>query len=213
MINSLTEAPKLHSRLVSWTTPMLFFLTLCALASHQMRLSGLTERLADKADAINLQRLTDRVAALEAHRSMVPQTQNGVGYSELNQLNDSFNDRIIELSSAITGAASQTDLEALQQRVQQLEVKPNVPSVPPTPKIKRPARPPQAAVTPDIQVLGQELRGGERFLSVSPLNAESLDQCGLIRIGESYAGFRLDAIEQETAVFSANGQTHRLHIR
>lgn len=163
MINSLTEAPKLHSRLVSWTTPMLFFLTLCALASHQMRLSGLTERLADKADAINLQRLTDRVAALEAHRSMVPQTQNGVGYSELNQLNDSFNDRIIELSSAITGAASQTDLEALQQRVQQLEVKPNVPSVPPTPKIKRPARPLRQRSRQIYRYLGKNCEVGSGF--------------------------------------------------
>lgn len=213
MTYPLTDAPKLRSRLASWTTPTLFFLTLCALVSHQLRLSELTEHLANKADAINLQRLTDRVATLEAHYSTVPQTQNGVSYSELNQLNDSFNDRIIELSSAMADVASQTDLDALQQRVQQLEVKPSIPSAPRTPKPKRPVRKPQAAVTPDLQVLGQELRGGERFLSVGPLNAQSLDQCRLIRIGESYAGFRLDVIEQDTAVFSANGQTHRLHIR
>jgi hypothetical protein len=129
-------------------------------------------------------------------------------------VNESLNQRITELANVMTAVASQTDLSALLHRVQQIELN-QIPSpvVTISSKPKSRSAKPQKLAAPPLQILGLELRGDERFLSVGPLGTESLEQCQLIRIGETYAGWRLEHIDDQTAVFTGNGQTHRLSIR
>jgi hypothetical protein len=189
-------------------------MTFCALAANQIYLFGLAQRLEAKADLTDQHHLTDRVMTLETDVARAPDSQSGVSYSDLNLVNDSFNDRLTELANVMTGVATQTDLATLLQRVQQLESNQNQPPaqtvvVPPKHKPRKPKKP---LVLP-FQILGQELRGDEHFLSVGPLETQSLEQCQLIRRGETYAGWRFEAIHEQSAVFTANGQTLRLTIR
>lgn len=113
----------------------------------------------------------------------------------------------------MTSVASQADLHALEQQVKKLEttrVQALVPSASNKPHKSRP-KPKKVAEFP-LQILGQEIRGGEHFLSVGAIGSESLDQCQLIRVGETYLGWKLDGVEGQSAVFTANGATRRLNI-
>ena len=111
--------------------------------------------------------------------------------------------RLDTVEQALPGSAVQADAPALYARMDHLESKLG--------RLKRPARPPQRpasraaqAVEPPFVALRVELRGGERFVSVAPRGATSLSQVRLLRIGESEAGWRLDAITRDRAVFRLN---------
>jgi len=214
MIYTLPNRANLRNRATRWASPFIVSMTFCALAANQIYLFGLTQRLEAKADLTDQQHLTDRVMTLEADIARAPDSQSGVSYSDLNLVNDSFNDRLTELANVMTGVATQTDLATLLQRVQQLESNQNQPSAQTV--VAPPKHKPRKLKKPQVlpfQILGQELRGGEHFLSVGPLESQSLEQCQLIRRGETYAGWRFEAIHEQSAVFTANGQTLRLTIR
>ncbi|MNI13340.1 hypothetical protein D3C73_665580 [compost metagenome] len=216
MIYALASTPKLRCRLTSLALIGFFTAASCTLVSQQIRLSELTQHLDELADSTALQHISDRVLELERSAATSLSDPAGVSYAELNQINDSLNERITELANAMAAVATQSDLVAITQRIQQLEsnlVKPERP--PASVRTKKPARTPKSPTSnaPAIQILGQELRGGEQFLSVGPSGSQKLTQCQLLRIGETYLGFTLVAIEGPSAVFSADGQIHRLTIR
>ncbi|WP_285374217.1 hypothetical protein [Pseudomonas sp. lyk4-TYG-107] len=214
MIYSLPTKANLRNRLARWTTPVLISMAFGSLVLQQACLSKLSQRLDELADSTHLQHLDDRIVEVEQSLSRLSLPQGGVSYSDLNLINESFNERIAELADVITGTASQSDLKDLRQRVQQLESnQPQHPVMPIAPRPKFLSRKPTKPAEPPIQILGQEIRGGERFLSLGPKDAESLEQCQLIRVGETYYGWRLDGIDEQIAVFTANGLTHRLSIR
>ncbi|MCU7247281.1 hypothetical protein [Pseudomonas koreensis] len=214
MILNIPTLLSLRTRMARWTTPLLFSVTLCSLALHQVNLSWLTQRVDKHSELTDLHHLEDRVMALEKAQASIEPAQSGVSYSDLNQLNDSFNERITELASAMSAVASQAGLDALLQRVQQLETTRLQRAIPvPAATIRNTPRKAKTSVQAPIQVLGHEVRGGEEFLSVGPQDAQSLNQCQLLRVGESYAGWKLEAIEEQVAVFTAHGTTHRLSIR
>ena len=115
--------------------------------------------------------------------------------------------RLDTVEQALPGSAVQADAPALYARMDHLESKLG--------RLQRPARRPHKpaptvkaaqAVEPPFVALRVELRGGERFVSVAPRGAASLSQVRLLRIGESEAGWRLDAIARDRAVFRLNDQ-------
>lgn len=61
--------------------------------------------------------------------------------------------------------------------------------------------------TPPFSVMGSDLRGPERFLSLQPLGEQSLRSVRLLQPGETFGGWRLDHLNTSTAVFSNSGQT------
>ena len=66
--------------------------------------------------------------------------------------------------------------------------------------------------TPPFLIMGSELRGPERFLSLLPLGDRTLSSVRLIQTGETFAGWRLDNLNTTTAVFSIAGQAQTLPI-
>lgn len=61
-------------------------------------------------------------------------------------------------------------------------------------------------------MIGVELRAGERFLSILPADSAALAQARLLRAGETEAGWRLEVIEDGTAVFRHGDEVRRLTV-
>ena len=104
-------------------------------------------------------------------------------------------------------------LLALQARVEQLEARLARPAPvrsPSPPRVAAPVNP--QPVEPPFQVIGAELRGGERFLSILPSGGVAVAQLRLLGVGETEAGWSLEAIEGETAVFRHGVDTRRLIV-
>ena len=88
-----------------------------------------------------------------------------------------------------------------------------------TPRPVPPAQPrPLAApskpkvVETQFRVIAAELRAGERFLSILPAASSALSQVRLLRPGEAEAGWHLETIEGNTAVFRHGDDIRRLPV-
>jgi hypothetical protein len=100
------------------------------------------------------------------------------------------------------------DLTQLEERLTQFMARTTAPAMAPTavptatPPPARPSPSPKAA-EPPFQLIGIERRADERFLAILPAKADSLAQMRLLRVGDKEDGWRLDAIDDETATFKA----------
>lgn len=214
MIYTTTSSDKtLRIRLLRWTQPLVLSVTCCVLISHQLALTDLGKRLPEQADSTALKHLEDRIIELELSDSDAQQGKNLVTHADLSDLNAVIKGHVTDIEKLIAVTASRAELQALIQRVELVEfgqkkmVQAPSPSQPP-----RRTRTPKKVAEPAFQILGRELRGGEDFLSIGPRGAQALGQTRLIRIGESYSGWRLESIDEQFAVFVADGVTQRLSI-
>lgn len=136
-----------------------------------------------------------------------------------------LNERIRTINDNLAGMARQSELQALQVQLQQLQhdiqalqaaqvVKPAAPAgATPSPGGKaRAERQGGVIVTPPFKVLGVELRGGERLLSVQPAGGQSVTSVLLLGAGQRIGSWRLEAIEARHAVFKVGTQTLRIAI-
>lgn len=122
--------------------------------------------------------------------------------------------RLAAIEQALGERPTTEDLWSLQTRVEHLEAR-LVTARPATPTAARPrapAPPKPQATEPPFQVIGAELRAGERFLSILPTGTDALSQVRLLRPGEAEAGWRLYAIEGDAAVFRHSDEARRLAV-
>jgi hypothetical protein len=120
--------------------------------------------------------------------------------------------RFATLEQAVSPPAAADELRALRDRLSQLEAQQQS-APPPRPPAPRPAKPePPKAPEPSFQVIGSELRAGERFLAILPAGANALSRARLLRLGDRQDGWRLEALYRDAAVFSQAGQVRRLPI-
>jgi len=122
--------------------------------------------------------------------------------------------RLAALEQALGERPTAESLLSLQVRVGQLEARLAAPrpAVPAAARPRAPAAPTPQATEPPFRVIGAELRAGERFLSILPADAGALSQVRLLRPGEAEAGWHLDAIEGDAAVFRHGDETRRLVV-
>ncbi|MBD3877988.1 MULTISPECIES: hypothetical protein [Pseudomonadaceae] len=108
----------------------------------------------------------------------------------------------------------QTGMDALGKRVAALSVrKPPAQTQPVSrPTQKKPA-PKPVVLTPPFDVVGIEVRGGERFLSIAPVGSTRLDQISLIRPGDIRQSWRLERIGTKTAEFDVRGTEQVVFLR
>jgi hypothetical protein len=214
MIYTTSSNSAFRARLLRWSTPFWLTLTSVVLATHQASLSRLEGRVQEQADSVKLQLFEERLDELERSNFDTSQNQTTVTQTQLNQTTDALSRRIDVMHTAIAGAAAMADLQTLKDQLQQLESKhqPTTPSPAPS-KLKLKPRKASKPTEPSFQIIGRELRGGERFLSINPLGGESLEQSRILRIGETYAGWRLQGFDEHTAVFVVDGELRRLNIR
>ncbi|WP_372437163.1 hypothetical protein ACCM60_18550 [Pseudomonas chlororaphis subsp. aureofaciens] len=120
---------------------------------------------------------------------------------------------LIEASMEASRADPSTEqsLLALQGRVAKLEATPPPGKAgAPVPRTKPIAARAPKVLQPPFQVMGVELRGGERFLAVAPRSATSLSQIRLLRVGESESSWTLEAIGSAQATFRVDGKAQQL---
>jgi septum formation inhibitor MinC len=212
MIYTTSSNSAFRARLLRWSTPFWLTLTSVVLATHQASLSRLEGSVQEQADAVKLQLLEDRLIELERSNFDTSQNQTTVTQTQLKQTTDALSRRIEDMHTAIAGAAAMADLQTLQDQLQQLESKHQTATPPPVPSKLKP-RKASKPTEPSFQIIGRELRGGERFLAINPLGSQSLEQSRIMRIGETYSGWRLQSFDAQTAEFVVDGELRRLNIQ
>lgn len=172
------------------------------------------EDVAGPNDALSRQveGLDKRVRAVELMQKQPREVDTGEYRDELIVLRQ----RLDSIEQALPGSAIQSDAPALYARMEHLESR--VGKLQRAPRAARkPVAPPKPAQPqhdePPFVALGVELRGGERFVTVGPRNGTSLSQLRLLRVGESEAGWRLDAVTRDRAVFRSNDQVHSFTLQ
>jgi hypothetical protein len=148
---------------------------------------------------------------------------------QLLQTQRELNGRIRTMNDNLAGMAKQSELQALQVQLQELQhdlqalqaapvVKPAAPAdatLPPGGKA-RAERQGGTNTTPPFKVLGVELRGGQRMLSILPAGSQSMTSVLLLGAGQHIGQWRLEAIERRHAVFKVGDkvreQTRRIPI-
>lgn len=154
-----------------------------------------------------LAELAHQVEQDERRPAAVPQARYKSDHQALDR-------RLAAIEQALGERPTTENLLSLQARVEQLEARLAAPrpAAPAAARPRTPAAPKPQAAEPPFQVIGAELRAGERFLSILPSGAGALSQVRLLRPGETEAGWRLDAIERNTAVFRHGGEIRRLTV-
>lgn len=152
-------------------------------------------------------RLAELVQRLEQARQQpaaLPQARYDTERRALDQ-------RLAAMEHTLGERLAADSLQPLQDRIEQVEVRLATRSAAAAKARPRaPARPKPAE--PPFQVIGAELRAGERFLSILPAGPAALAQARLLRLSEEEAGWRLEAIDGATAVFRHGDEAHRLAV-
>lgn len=154
-------------------------------------------------------RLADLARKVEQHQrqpASVLQQRYDVDRKALDQ-------RLVMIEQAQRERLTADDLRPLKTRMAQLEARlaqRQASSVTPRARAAVPAKP--KPVEPSFRVIGEESRAGERFVLILPAGETALAQVRLLRAGEEEGGWRLEAIDGDTAVFRQAGETRRLSI-
>jgi len=174
---------------------------------------GLSAPPAPSPQAVQIEALTARLDQAEQQLVVIKRQPPVLTPEALATVRKELEDRLAQIDVALAIRNDDQVLQALVKRVEKLEASP-----PPAklttqaPRPKAAAAKPAKQLQPPFQVLGVEQRGGERFLTVVPLDATSLDQLRLLREGESEAGWTLESIGTKRAMFQVKGKTQQLAV-
>lgn len=185
-------------------------------AVNSVGLSRLSDRVHETARAGQGEYLTEHMAALEQRVAAVER-----GLAVVNQANpgaeiQSLRQRLDELGAVQAHADQAAESRALLERVRRIEarfgrLRSPAPTAAPRP---RPAPPVESTPPePPFDVVGVELRGGERYLAISPKGATDLPRVRLLRQGDTEAGWKLDTIEATGGAFRMDGRLRRIPVQ
>lgn len=180
---------------------------------NSVGLTRLTEQAEASAQDAQVQALGLRLADLEQQVDADRRRPAPLGQAEFATAQQVLDERIARIEAAQSADSLAIDLQTLQARVHGIETrlekarKTTTVAARRAPEATKPAVP-----VPPFQVVGVELRGGERFLSVAPMAATSLGSVRLLREGDADGGWHLQSIEARTAVFRVDGQVQRLAV-
>lgn len=181
---------------------------------NSVGISRLTEQARRDTQETQIKALAGQVAELAQQAEAGKRQPKPVSQVEVATVRQALETRLTSLEQAQVDTAHASDLQALQDRVGVVETRQQElrsaapaalrPRVPVVVKSKVP--------TPPFRVVGLELRGGERFLSIAALATNSLASVRLLREGDSDSGWQLQSIEAHAALFLVNGQPQRVAL-
>lgn len=179
---------------------------------NSVGLSRLAEQSRMSAQDAHVQALATRVAELEQQAEAVKRQPTPITQTDFDTARQALEERLSHVGQAQAADARGEDVQALQVRVGAIEAR--LKKAPPPATVSR--RTAEAAkpkvLEPPFSVVGLELRGGERFLSVAAPGVTSLPEVRLLREGDSVGAWHLQAIEAHVAVFRLDGQTLRITL-
>lgn len=182
-----------------------------AVVNH-VSLSNLATQAGGSAQSAQVAALEARLAELSQQLEAQHQQPDTLTTTRFDTERQAIEQRLSRIEQALGERLTAESLAPLHSRIEQLESRlAKAAQVAPTPTRprKNQASRPKAAVPP-FKVVGLEMRGGERFLSIQPAGGAAAPLTGVLRPGESEAGWRLETIEDRTAVFQNNGQVLRV---
>lgn len=200
--------PLIRTAAIAW----LLLVSAAAVIDH-VALLRLAEQMQTRAATSQVEILQQRLAELTKQVEQQPQPE-ALPTERYESERQVLEQRLSTLEHALNNLATADSLLPLQVRVEQLEARPMT-SRQPAPAVARPRAPapskPQE-IDPPFQVIGVELRANERFLSIQPSASGSLSQVRLLLPGEAEAGWRLERIEGDAAVFQHGHDTRRIAL-
>ncbi|CAD2266420.1 hypothetical protein PSEUDT2_01531 [Stutzerimonas stutzeri] len=176
-------------------------------------LSRLAEQTQGSAQDAQVRALGLRVADLERQTEAHERRPAPISQAEFATARQALDERMTRLEEAAETRALAVDLQTLQARVNGIETR--LEKARQVASVARPRAP--VATKPEVpeppfRVLGVELRGGERFLSITSTAAALLAGARLLRTGDAEGGWQLQSIEAQAGVFQVNGQTQRVAV-
>lgn len=178
---------------------------------NSVGLSRLAEQSRASAQDAHVQALGTRLADLEQQVEAIKRQPRPVAQTDLDTARQALDERLSRIEQAQAADARSDDVQALQARIGAIEARLKTAPLAATAP-RRAAETKPKAPQPPFGVVGLELRGGERFLSIAPHGATGLADVRLLRQGASVGAWQLQAIEARAAVFRVDGQTLRLPL-
>ncbi|CAP41399.1 MULTISPECIES: hypothetical protein [Alcaligenaceae] len=174
-------------------------------------------------DQTDQERLDSRLRRLEAQATGLTETIEAIQQrpavataADLKDTRQILEARAAQVEKSLNGYAAADDLLALRVEIEQIKARQAAAraAAPAQPRASRPAAASKAEPPPlPFRVVGAELRAGERSVSVAPANGDfTPDQLQVLLPGDAFGPWRLQAIEDDAAVFQAGNQTRRVAI-
>jgi hypothetical protein len=162
-----------------------------------------------------LQQIDARVAELAQVSQALQAQPEAATAAALQAIRQHLDARLAQIEQELSTRATADALVAVRDEIEQLKNRQAAarPAAPARPRAARPTATVAKEELPPFQVLGVELRAGQRSLSVAPAGSGwSPAQIQVVLPGEAVGQWRLDAIDGKTAVFSRGEQVRRLAI-
>ncbi|MEN1398769.1 hypothetical protein [Pseudomonas aeruginosa] len=181
---------------------------------NSVGLSRLTEQARRDTQETQIKALAEQVAELAQQAEAGKRQPKPVSQAEVAAARQTLETRLASLEQAQAAVAHASDLQALQDRVGAVETRQQElrSATPATLRPRVPVAVKPKVPTPPFRVVGLELRGGERFLSIAAPATNSLANVRLLREGDSDGGWQLQSIEAHAALFLVNGQPQRVAL-
>ncbi|CAB3647923.1 hypothetical protein [Achromobacter pestifer] len=222
-MSTLAEIPpRSRATLVRAAAATWLLLISIAVIINHVALTRLSEQAEGSVQVSQMTALQSRMAELGQqidHDREQPAAVTQAGYDADRQ---GLEQRLASIEQAVGDRLPADGLVPLEQRLDQLvarldqlqsrqaKAKPDAPApararATPAPKAKAPEPPP-------FTVLGVEMRGGERFVSILPVDKAAFSEARLLHPGESEDGWLLESVEAGLAVFRQGTEVHRLAV-
>lgn len=177
---------------------------------NSVGLARLIEQHRANVQDAHVQALTTRVGDLEQQAEAARHQPKPIAQPDLDAARQALEERLSRIEQAQAEPRGD-DVQALQARMAAIEARLKAPPSPARPR-KMVEAPKPKVPEPPFDVVGLELRGGERFLSITAPGATALAGARLLREGDTVGAWQLQAIEARTAVFRVDGQTLRIAV-
>ena len=210
------QAPSERSSRTRWlkiAATVWLLLTSTLAVVNSVGLSRLTEQAEASAQDAQVQALGLRLAELEQQAEVDRRRPTPLSQAEFATAQQALDERIARVEAAQSADSLAIDLQTLQARVHGIETrleearKTTAVAARRAPEVTKPALP-----APPFQVVGVELRGGERFLSIAAPGVAAVRELRLLREGDAIGAWQLQVIEAHAAVFRVDGQTQRIAL-
>lgn len=213
----MTSFPEINSRSrASWLRVAvitgLLLISVVTLVNH-IALSRLSDQAESSTQGAQVAALESRLAELNQQIEQNLRQPTALPQARYDADRQALEQRLASIDQSLDERLSADGLLPLQDRIDQLEVRLNkarqAASAQAQPRASQAPKPKVAEPVP-FKVLGMELRGGERFVSILPAGADALSQVRLLRLGESEAGWLLESIDGRVIVFRSGSDVQRL---
>jgi len=208
----ISAAVVMQALLFCWLLGLSVALALGFRAVHQ-----LAEQVQTSVESQQVLALETRVAELAASIQALEAKPALATAAALQDVQQTLHARIAQIEQGLTVFATGDDMQALRDEIEQVKARQAAVRVaPPTAPRRSPPKPAVVAPQPEpfpYRVVGVELRAGLRSVLVAPVTGGfNADQIQVLLPGDVIGGWRLQAIDGNTAVFQSGEQVRRMAI-